>query len=343
MKGRQIILGLVKGRPAAALLVDGALDDLLVTPPDDLPRPGAIFRGIVDRPLKGQGAVIVRLPDGNGFLRGAQGLSQGAPVLVQVTGYAERGKAVPLTDRLLFKSRFAIATPGAPGLNLSRQVRDEERRVDLLEILHEVAADAGGTGVILRSLAEHGDDADIADDLRTTLDLAAAVSADLDGGPELLLDGPDAHALAWRDWGFSATLEEGEDAFARLGIDERIEALLSPRIDLPGGAVIYVEPTRALVAVDVNTGSDTSLAAGLKANIAMARALPAELRCRGLAGQVVLDVAPMPKKDRRGFEQVLKAAFRADPVETTLAGWTPLGHFELQRRRERLPLTECLA
>ena len=50
----------------------------------------------------------------------------------------------------------------------------------------------------------------------------------------------------------------------------------------------------------------------------------------------------MPKKDRRQFETALRAAFRQDSVETTLVGWTPLGHFELQRKRDRLPLSEVL-
>ncbi len=61
-------------------------------------------------------------------------------------------------------------------------------------------------------------------------------------------------------------------------------------------------------------------------------------RLRGLAGQVTLDLAPMPKKDRVVFEGHLRAAFRLDPVETALAGWTPLWHFELERKRERLPI-----
>ena len=105
---------------------------------------------------------------------------------------------------------------------------------------------------------------------------------------------------------------------------------------------MYVEPTRALVAVDVNTGNDASLAAGIKANMACARALPRALRLRGLGGQITLDLAPMPKKDRRPFETALRAAFRSDDVETTLIGWTPLGHYELQRKRARPPLSEVL-
>jgi len=50
----------------------------------------------------------------------------------------------------------------------------------------------------------------------------------------------------------------------------------------------------------------------------------------------------MPKKDRRGFETALRAAFRADSEETVLVGWTPLGHYELQRKRSRVPLVEAL-
>jgi ribonuclease G len=88
----------------------------------------------------------------------------------------------------------------------------------------------------------------------------------------------------------------------------------------------------------VNTGPDGSPAAGLKANLALARDLPRQLRLRGLGGQVTLDLAPMPKKERLAFEGHLRAAFRTDPIETALAGWTPLGHYELQRKRERLPL-----
>jgi Rne/Rng family ribonuclease len=105
---------------------------------------------------------------------------------------------------------------------------------------------------------------------------------------------------------------------------------------------LFIEATRALVAVDVNTGKDSSLAAGTKANFACAKQLARALRVRGLGGQITLDLAPMPKKDRRGFEQVLRAALKADSVETTLAGWTPLGHYELQRKRGRISLAEVL-
>jgi len=67
------------------------------------------------------------------------------------------------------------------------------------------------------------------------------------------------------------------------------------------------------------------------------------LRLRGLGGQIVIDFAPMSKKDRRSVEHALKRALREDGVDTIVVGWTPLGHLELQRKRERLPLSELLA
>ena len=106
---------------------------------------------------------------------------------------------------------------------------------------------------------------------------------------------------------------------------------------------MMIEPTRALVAVDVNTGPDTSPAAALKINIAAARDLPRQLRLRGLGGQVVIDFAPMPKKDRAILDQVMRAAFKTDGAETNLAGWTGLGLYEMTRKRDRLPLGEVLA
>ena len=121
---------------------------------------------------------------------------------------------------------------------------------------------------------------------------------------------------------------------------ELIDAVLAPRVTL-GEGHMYIEPTRALVAVDVNTGSDTSPAAALKVNIAASRDLPRQLRLRGLGGQIVVDFAPMTKKDRGILDQVIKAAFKSEP-EVNLAGWTTLGLFELTRKRDRLPLTEVL-
>ncbi|WP_435170475.1 ribonuclease E/G [Falsirhodobacter sp. 1013] len=342
MIGRVIHLDQVRGREAAALVVDGQLQDLLIAPPDDTVLPGSIFRAIVDRPVKGQGGVFVRLPEGSGFLRQVSGLAPGQRVLVQVSGTAEAGKAIPVTTRLLFKSRFCIVTPGAPGLNVSRRIRDEALREELTA-LAEAGMARSEDGLILRSACEHAGDEAIAEDIAATRALAEAVQADVNGDPELLVDGPSPHESAWRDWGDVEPDEVTEGAFAEQGVLEMIDAVLDTTVPLAAGGSMVIETTRALVAVDVNTGPDTSPAAGMKANVAVARDLPRQLRLRGLGGQIVVDFAPMSKKDRATLDQVLRAAFKAEPSETSLVGWTAMGLYEIVRKRDRLPLTEALA
>lgn len=339
MKGRMILLDHVAEREAAALLVDGRLDDLLIDD-DSAPRPGAIFRAICDRPMKGQGGLMLRLPDGSGFLRTAKGLRPGQPLLVQVTGVAEPGKAVPVTDRVLFKSRYAIVTPGAPGHNISRQITDEATRDRLAAIAHVEME--GPFGLILRSSCAEAQDEEIAEDIAAMLALATAVTGDAEGTmPEALTEGDGPHLLAWRDWSADTVVTDA-GCFARDGVLDQIALLGGAEVALGEGSM-HVEPTRALVAIDVNTGGDTSPAAALKANLAACRALPRALRLRGLGGQITVDFAPMPKAHRKQVEQSLRASFRNDPIETSLVGWSPMGLFELQRKRERAPLARLLA
>ena len=162
MKGRTIILDHIDGREAAALMVDGKLSDILVA--GDAPAPGTIYRAIADRPVKGQGGMFLKTPDGSAFLRQVKGLSPGQPLLVQVTGYAEEGKAIPVTQKVLFKSRYAIVTPDAPGLNISRSIRDDDMRDELMVVAKEVM-EGREMGLILRSCCAVASPEDIADDV----------------------------------------------------------------------------------------------------------------------------------------------------------------------------------
>lgn len=174
-------------------------------------------------------------------------------------------------------------------------------------------------------------------------DLAEAVAGDAGQDPETLAEGDGPHVLAWRDWVTPADVVTGPGCFEAHGVLDAIDAARNAHVPLEGSASMFVEPTRALVAVDVNTGADGSFAAGLRANLSCARLLPAALRVRGLGGQIAIDLAPMPKKERKTFEAVLRAALRQDDIDTVMAGWTPLGHYELQRKRARMPLSEVLA
>ena len=80
MKGRTIVLDHFGDIEAAVQIVDGKLDDLLID--SEGPRPGTIYRAIADRPVKGQGGMFLKTPDGSAFLRQIKGLAPGQPILV---------------------------------------------------------------------------------------------------------------------------------------------------------------------------------------------------------------------------------------------------------------------
>lgn len=442
MKGRVILIDEPAERASqAALLVDGRLEDLLLDPRkgDTTPAPGEIYWAKVDRLVPKMHGAFVRLtPEHTGFLREAKGLKEGRGVLVQVVAYAEPGKATPVTTRVLYKGRRIIHTPDAPGVNVSRQIKDDAERQRLTSIIARVIeqklaearapaktpeelekfvsnltadgeSETGARnwvkdfersfdemqsdyveifekgGFILRSAASGAPEDELIEELERVVirRLAPDRLRDRNDSPQLV-DGrawafdhfirewcwpvpnaivacPTAYRVlshvaevedfpklpSWREFCSRELLArlqrfDGPDLFDHYGVREEIERLQSPRVELPSGGWMAVEATRAMVTVDVNTAAEFSAGAALTANIEAARELPRQLRLRGLGGQVIVDFAPLRKTDRKRIEEALKAAFRRDPVETTLAGWTPLGHFELQRKRERRPLTELL-
>ena len=345
-KGRIVVLDEVNGKPAAALLVNGQIHDLLIEADNNLPKPEAIYRGRTTLPMKGQNGIILDIGNGQkAFLRNAKGIPQGTQMTVQVATHAEIGKATPVVNKLIFKSRYCIVTPDAPGLNIARSIKDDEERDRLLEIVHEVSTNRSNEyGLIIRSSAMDIDADAISDDINAMYDLADNVMSQTSGDPALIMPAPTAEMKAWRDWVNPDPDEviKETNSFETMGIWDHIEKLKHSKSKLPNGASMIIEPTSAFVAVDVNTGNDFSLSAGLKANLAVAKELPNQLSLRGLGGQIIIDFAPSPKKDRKLIETALNSSFRKGKIDTVVVGWTTLGNFELQRKRERIPLSELL-
>ena len=154
MKGRVILIDMPKERASqAALLVDGRLKDLLLDPPDGdtTPAPDEIYWAKVDRLVPKMGGAFVKLtPEHQGFLREAKGLREGDQLPTYVSVFAEPGKAIPVSRHLLFKSRWLILTPGRPGVNVSRSIRDPQERERLSKC---VAEPEENCGIIVRTAA----------------------------------------------------------------------------------------------------------------------------------------------------------------------------------------------
>ena len=343
---RKIYLDRIGDRRIAALVEDGELEDLVVDPRSKARAlPGAVFSAIAERPLKTLGGIVVKLGGGErGFLKGGQGAAVGSSVIVEVTGYPDEGKHPPLTTKVKLKGKFAIATLGTPGINVSRSITSESARRSLKVLASSNSASApGGTGLILRTSSEFAPPDLVAQEVRKLSEASRRVCSCTES-PKLLVAAPDADEIARREWhDHEATdIVDGDGSFEKNGIWELIQTHLDSTVHLPSGGCMHIEETSAFVAVDVDTKSDLSRQAGRKANLEAAIRLPKELRLRALGGQIVVDFAPMPKNDRRAVTDAVVSNLAHDKSLTDLAGWTPLGNLELRRKRLRQPLRAAL-
>ena len=343
---RKIYLDRIGSRRIAALVEDGELEDLVVDPLSKaLALPGAVFRGIAERPLKTLGGIIMNLGGGEkGFLRGGQGTAVGSSIVVEVIGCPADGKLPPLSTKVKLKGRFAIATLGSRGINVSRSIASESVRHGLKELASSNSAAApDDTGFIVRTSSESAQSDLVAQEVRKLSEAARRTCCSTEC-PKLLIAAPTADEIARREWhDHNATdMIDGDGSFEEYGIWELIQTHLAPTVELPSGGRMQIEETSAFVAVDIDTRADLSRQAGRNANLEAARRLPRELRLRGIGGQVVVDFAPMPKNERRAVTDAMLSSLAHDRALVDLAGWTPLGHFELRRKRLRQPLRAAL-
>ncbi|GAB5468145.1 MAG: ribonuclease E/G [Rhodospirillales bacterium] len=130
-------------------------------------------------------------------------------------------------------------------------------------------------------------------------------------------------------------------------LEAEVECLLRPRVDLPGGGSLLIEPGETLTAIDVNMGAGGRGGAAAAATAFNLQALPEiarQLRLRSLAGRILIDcLALASPAQRQGLRQAMGRALADDPETTRLRGLTESGLLELTRRRGLLaPLHELL-
>src|ERR1700678_338735 len=282
---------------------------------------------------------------------------EGESVLVQVTREPFAEKGAQLSAAIALPGRFLVMTPGKPGIAVSRRIENEARRGELLRLGEELQADEGAipdTGFIFRAAAGDASRHELAADARELAEAWREISGKRKAArPPMVLHsdlGPLERAL--RDMAGDvarividdmAALETARaycrkvmpdiearlalaprDLFGREGLEDAIAALSSSRVELPGGGWIPSEPTQALTAVDVNSGSftesggrdDTSLMVNLEAAAEIGR----QLRLRDIGGLIVVDFIQLENDQQaKRIVAVLKDSLGADGAASRLS------------------------
>ena len=131
-------------------------------------------------------------------------------------------------------------------------------------------------------------------------------------------------------------------------VEEQVQALAQPDMDLRNGTRLHIHPTPALVAIDVDAGGTLAsrqgkVASHLAANLAVLPVLARQIRLRNLSGAILVDFAGLPARRRMALAPALHTALAEDPLRPRLLGFTALGLAEIVRPRVHPPLHELLA
>ena len=380
MSRRELLAQRINAGLIALTLRDGGIEDIAVDRDGSL-RIGSIHLGRIGRLTPNMRAAFVELGGGgSGLLRASDVrprpppdveigsvLRSGEPVLVQVKAAHGGDKAPAVSMEISLPGRLLVYLPLGRGINLSRRIADADQRARLSE-----TPCLNGNGWIVRARAATADPRDIETEAAVLSARWDQISARLPklSPPALVEDGPsapirlliEAAALPTRAevsdlvsrreierWaadhghalGAAAVTGEEQDIFTFRDLHGRITELLSPEVPLPSGGTITIEPTKALTAIDVDSGAGCT---PLQANLEAAEAIARHLRLRHVGGIVVIDFITMRREqDRKKLLSRLSQALSEDPVPSQLYGMSTLGLVQLVRERRGLPLSQLLS
>lgn len=328
----------------------------------DRPWPaGAVERIRVERIDRGLGLAFCRRSDGG---TGAVALKRidnprsGMALTVQTASDPGGGKATVLTPEIALEGVALIHLPLGHGVQASRRLGSKTTRAAEIERLSVALGDLPGGWILRRGAAVADPDgiraearalaerwqtvADIAGDepavLLTPPAAEGRLLADLGGRPvaRVLTNGPEPADFAPG----IPTVRVG-DPIAEADIGEEIEALSHPVVTLASGTRLTIEPTTALVAIDVD---DAGRHGALNANLEAAGEIARQLQLRNLAGMVVVDFLRLKRRgDSRRLLARVEEVTADDPAGIDVYGLTRLGLLELTRRRRGVPLSEIMS
>ncbi|HTU54729.1 MAG TPA: ribonuclease E/G [Acetobacteraceae bacterium] len=130
-------------------------------------------------------------------------------------------------------------------------------------------------------------------------------------------------------------------------LEAELAALAEPVVALPGGAILRIHPTPALVAIDLDAGAAASARGPARAthralNRAAIPEIARQIRLRNLSGAILVDLAGLSPRERRPLADAFRAALAPDPLAPRFLGLTALGFAEIVRPRVAPPLHELL-
>ena len=300
-------------------------------------------------------------------------------VVVQIMKEPTGNKGPRLTGNVTFPGRYLVLMPYSKGVSLSRHIEnDSERgRLRALAILIKPA----GMGLIVRTEAEGQSEDDIIKDLESLKQQWENIQQQAnEGRPPVLLNRDDdfiqrvlrdiytadvnrvvvdtasglkrvkQQLATWNGGRMPAELfvehhRDRQSILEYFRVNAAIREAIKPRVDLPSGGYIIIEPTEALTVVDVNSGSFTRSATSretvLWTNCEAAVEIARQLRLRKIGGVIVVDFIDMDsRRDQLKVLEIFNQALKADKARPQIVQLSELGLIELTRKRQGQSLYE---
>lgn len=300
-------------------------------------------------------------------------------LLVQVVKEERGTKGAALTTYISLAGRYCVLMPNSPrGGGVSRKIANPGDRKRLKSIAGDMDV-PDGMGVIVRTAGLNRSKPEIKRDfeyllrlwdsireltLRSTAPALVYEEAnlikrsirDLFHGEidEILVEGEQGYQFA-RD--FMSTLMPGHAGrvkhytdrvplLQRYQIEQQLDGIHLPQVQLKSGGTIVFGQTEALVAIDVNSGRATRERnieeTATKTNLEAAEEIARQLRLRDLAGLIVIDFIDMEDgSNNRAVERKLKECLKSDRARIQVGRISPFGLLEMSRQRLRQSLQEA--
>lgn len=305
-------------------------------------------------------------------------LKVGQELVVQVVKAPLPNKGARITTEVTLPGRYLVYAPTVGNHGISRRIQDSDERERLREILGTM--NSNGSGLIVRTAGEGKAIEDFVEDLNELRDrwrdiekgsmtccaptllhgedgLALRIVRDrfTRSIEELLVDGTEAYdeivsftaeRAPWLSDRVRLWNEEGM-LFEELGIEREIEAALSSKVWLSSGGYIVINPTEALVAIDVNTGRFVGRkdleSTVLQTNLEAVEEIVRQIRLRDLSGIIVVDLIDMAEEENRArvFE-ALQRQLAKDRAKHQVLSLSEFGLVEITRKRSRENLSRLL-